>query len=61
MEPTMAEKAGMFINGKVVEGTSARQSEVYNPSNGELIGAVPVATEAEIDVACCAAQAAFLN
>ena len=29
-----------FINGEVVQGTSGRTSDVYNPSLGEISGSV---------------------
>ncbi len=57
----MTETMGMFINGKIVEGTGPRKLDVFNPANGECVGTVPIATDAEIDAACQAAQAAFLK
>ena len=55
----MAKEFGMFINGKFTEGMGAQRLEVHSPSDGELVGAVPIATEMEVDAACRAAQAAF--
>ena len=57
----MAGHFGMFINGKFVENANARKLQVLNPADGELVGTVPIATEAEVDVACQAAHAAFLK
>ena len=49
----------MLIKGEWVKGKSSDVVEVINPSNNELVGKVPVATEAEIDAAVEAAHAAF--
>jgi succinate-semialdehyde dehydrogenase/glutarate-semialdehyde dehydrogenase len=51
----------MFIDGRFVEGSGTDRLEVRNPSNGESVGTVPVATEADVDAACRSAQAAFLG
>ncbi len=48
-----------FINGEVVQGTSGRASDIYNPSLGEVSGTVSLATTGEVDAAIAAAQAAF--
>lgn len=37
-----------FINGEQVEGSSGRYSNVYNPSTGEVIAQVPLATRDEV-------------
>ena len=39
----------MLIDGAWVEGASGEAVEIINPANGEVVGRVPVATEAEID------------
>lgn len=57
----MAVDLGMFVNGKFIEGANVRRLSVFNPANGELVGTVPVATEAEIDTACATWHAAFLQ
>jgi len=48
-----------FINGEWVRPTQLSTSPVFNPSTGEVIGAVPLAGAAEVDAAVQAAQAAF--
>ncbi|MEL0049119.1 MAG: CoA-acylating methylmalonate-semialdehyde dehydrogenase [Gammaproteobacteria bacterium] len=46
-----------FINGQVVQGTSGRSSEIFNPSTGEVSGSVTLATTAELNDAVAAAKA----
>ncbi|MEK5230611.1 CoA-acylating methylmalonate-semialdehyde dehydrogenase [Lysinibacillus sp. FSL K6-0232] len=48
-----------FINGEAVTGTSGRFGDVYNPSTGEVIAKVPLATKEETQHAIATAQAAF--
>ena len=48
-----------WINGKHVEGTSGRFSDVYNPATGEVASQVPLASTAELNAAVDAAKAAF--
>ena len=48
-----------FINGDMVEGSSNRFSEVYNPSTGEIIANVPLASTEEVKDAIAKAKAAF--
>ena len=48
-----------FINGQSVTGTSGRFGDVFNPNTGEVQARVQLATEAEMDRAVQAAQAAF--
>jgi len=48
-----------FINGVETAGTSGRYSEVYNPSTGEVIAQVPLATRDEVKRAIQLAKAAF--
>jgi succinate-semialdehyde dehydrogenase / glutarate-semialdehyde dehydrogenase len=57
----MKNQCDMFIDGRFVEGSGTDRLEVRNPSNGELVGTVPVATEADVDAACRSAQTAFLG
>ena len=55
----MAKKLTHWINGKHVDGTSGRFSDVYNPATGEIAVEVPLATAAELGAAVAAAKAAF--
>ncbi len=49
----------MFINGQWLEGSASDRIPVLNPATEELIDTVPVATDAELDMAVEAAQEAF--
>jgi len=49
----MATESGLFINGKFTEGVGAQRLEVHSPSNGELVGAVPIATLPFFDAEIC--------
>ncbi|HBT72899.1 MAG TPA: methylmalonate-semialdehyde dehydrogenase (CoA acylating), partial [Lysinibacillus sp.] len=48
-----------FIQGEEVAGTSGRFSEVYNPSTGEVIARVPLASRGEVKHAIQLAKEAF--
>ena len=48
-----------FIGGVEVAGTSGRFSEVYNPSTGEIIAQVPLASKEEVKQAIQLAKKAF--
>jgi malonate-semialdehyde dehydrogenase (acetylating)/methylmalonate-semialdehyde dehydrogenase len=49
----------LLINGEWLRPAALATSPVFNPSTGEVIGAVPLAGAAEVDAAVQAAQAAF--
>jgi malonate-semialdehyde dehydrogenase (acetylating)/methylmalonate-semialdehyde dehydrogenase len=49
----------MLINGKWVTSSSPRTSDVFNPSTGQVIARVPLATAAEVDQAVRAAADAL--
>ena len=53
------EPRGLFIGGEWVEASSGRTITTINPSNGDVLGAVPLADEADVDRAVAAAKAAF--
>jgi malonate-semialdehyde dehydrogenase (acetylating) / methylmalonate-semialdehyde dehydrogenase len=48
-----------FIGGALVDGTSGRDGDVFNPATGRVSAKVPLATAAEVDRAVAAARAAF--
>lgn len=48
-----------LINGEWLRPAALATSPVFNPSTGEVIGAVPLAGAAEVDAAVQSAQAAF--
>ena len=50
---------GHWIGGESVNGTSGRNSPVYNPASGEQTGEVQLASSEEIDRAVATAKAAF--
>ncbi|MFQ6017303.1 MAG: aldehyde dehydrogenase family protein, partial [Kiloniellaceae bacterium] len=55
----MTDVINHFINGRVVEGTSGRYGDVYNPATGEVVRQVAFANAAEVDKAVEAARDAF--
>lgn len=48
-----------FIGGKMVEGKSGRYGSVYNPTTGDVLAKVPLATAAEMQEAIELAHVAF--
>ena len=48
-----------WIDGQVVESSSGRSAEVFNPATGEQTAAVDLASVDEVDVAVAAAKEAF--
>jgi len=55
----MSEVIHHFINGAVVEGTSGRFGDIYNPALGEVVRKVAFADTSEVGKAVEAARAAF--
>ena len=49
---------GHFIGGKVVKGTSGRQSDVFDPNTGEVQAKVALASKSEVEAAIANAEAA---
>jgi malonate-semialdehyde dehydrogenase (acetylating) / methylmalonate-semialdehyde dehydrogenase len=58
-EAVSVKKLSHFINGQLVEGKSGNYANVYNPSTGEVIAEVPLATAEETRAAIEAAKTAF--
>ncbi|MDR3294990.1 MAG: aldehyde dehydrogenase family protein [Clostridiales Family XIII bacterium] len=52
-------EAKMLIGGKMVDGESSRRIDVINPSNEEVIGTIPQASEKDVDNAVRAAESAL--
>ncbi|NYT72536.1 CoA-acylating methylmalonate-semialdehyde dehydrogenase [Halomonas sp. QX-2] len=48
-----------FINGQVTAGESAQSQDVFNPASGRVTGRVSLASQADVNTAVAAAQAAF--
>ncbi len=55
----MSDVINHYINGRVVEGTSGRRGDIYNPAIGEIVRQVHFASAEEVRAAAQAAQAAF--
>lgn len=49
----------LLIDGKPYTSTGTDSVDVFNPSNGELVGRVPVATDDDLEAAVQSAHAAF--
>lgn len=49
----------LFIGGKWVAPATSEVIEVHSPATGELVGKVPLASEADVNAACAAARKAF--
>src|ERR1700755_1253484 len=49
----------LFIGGQWVEPAPSDVIEVHSRATGELVGKVPVASQADVDAACAAARKAF--
>ena len=47
-----------FINGKLVESTSGREQDVFNPATGAISGQVALASVEEVNAAVAAASVA---
>ena len=58
-EAVSVKKLTHFINGQLVEGKSGNYTNVYNPSTGQVIAEVPLATAEETREAIAAAKEAF--
>jgi malonate-semialdehyde dehydrogenase (acetylating)/methylmalonate-semialdehyde dehydrogenase len=54
----MTQRIQHYINGRIVESTSGRQQDVFNPATGEVGAQVVLGSEAEVNAAVAAAQAA---
>jgi malonate-semialdehyde dehydrogenase (acetylating)/methylmalonate-semialdehyde dehydrogenase len=57
--PAAVKQISHWIGGRSVDGTSGRQSPVYNPATGRQTGEVDLATVEEVDAAVQAAKQAF--
>jgi phenylacetaldehyde dehydrogenase len=55
----LGRKAGMLIDGKIVQAASGKSFPVYNPATGTVIANVPEGDKADVDLAVAAACRAF--
>jgi malonate-semialdehyde dehydrogenase (acetylating) / methylmalonate-semialdehyde dehydrogenase len=54
----MTQRIQHYINGRIVESTSGRQQDVFNPATGEVSAQVVLGSQEEVNAAVAAAQAA---
>ena len=55
----MHERRRLYINGNWIEPSGEGSIEVINPTNEEVIGSVPVASDSDANAAVEAARSAF--
>ena len=55
----LGRRAGMLIDGKLVQAASGKTFAVYNPATGTVIANVPEGDKADVDLAVAAARRAF--
>ncbi|NDY82467.1 NAD-dependent succinate-semialdehyde dehydrogenase [Orrella sp. NBD-18] len=55
----MYQKLSLYINGEFLSGDGRKTQEVFNPATQEVIGTLPHATEADLDMALQSAENAF--
>jgi succinate-semialdehyde dehydrogenase/glutarate-semialdehyde dehydrogenase len=58
---TMYEDLCLYINGQFLKGGGRKEQDVLNPATDEVIGKLPHASKADLDLALQSAQAAFLT
>jgi 1-pyrroline dehydrogenase len=58
---TAVKRREMFIGGKWVAGSGNESQPIINPATGEVIAEVPKGTEADVNQAVSAAQAAYVD
>ena len=57
----MYENLALYINGQFLKDDGRRTSDVINPATDEVIGKLPHASKADLDLALASAQKAFLT
>ncbi len=55
----MYEKLELLINGQFRQGSEGKNEPVYNPATGEVLGALPHASKADLDEALVASEKAY--
>ncbi|USP47901.1 NAD-dependent succinate-semialdehyde dehydrogenase [Alcaligenes faecalis] len=55
----MYQHLALYINGQFLDGQGRQTQAVINPANGSTLGQLPLASQADLDAALNAAQAAF--
>src|SRR5438067_7559476 len=59
--PIMYEDLCLYINGQFLKGGGRREQDIYNPATDEVIGKLPHASKADLDLALASAHKAFLS
>jgi hypothetical protein len=59
VRPTIADRYGLFINGRFTDPTSSRRFTTVNPANEQTLSEVAEANEADVDAAVRAARDAL--
>ena len=57
----MYPQLSLYIDGQMLRGEGRREQDVLNPANNQVIGQLPHATQADLDMALAAAQRAFAS
>src|SRR5438270_13431013 len=57
----MYEDLSLYIDGKFLKGEGRKEQDVFNPATDEVVGKLPHATKADLDLALSSAQKAFLS
>jgi succinate-semialdehyde dehydrogenase/glutarate-semialdehyde dehydrogenase len=55
----MYEDLSLYINGQFLKGDGRREQDIIDPATDEVIGKLPYATKADLDLALSSAQTAF--
>ena len=55
----MYEDLSLYINGQFLKGDGRREGDVVNPATDEVIGKLPHASKADLDLALASAHTAF--
>jgi succinate-semialdehyde dehydrogenase / glutarate-semialdehyde dehydrogenase len=55
----MYEDLSLYINGQFLKGDGRREQDIINPATDEVVGKLPHATKADLDLALQSAQKAF--
>jgi succinate-semialdehyde dehydrogenase/glutarate-semialdehyde dehydrogenase len=57
----MYQKLSLFINGEFITGEGRKMQDVVNPATLEVLGQLPHASDADLDMALQAADKAFAS
>jgi succinate-semialdehyde dehydrogenase/glutarate-semialdehyde dehydrogenase len=49
----------LYINGQFLKGEGRKEQDIYNPATDEVIGKLPHASKADLDLALTSAHKAF--